>query len=195
MRKVQMNSNDESGPGIGLSFTRRMPLSWKCFAATAGGREERVERMRNERLLQLLLFFDEYHNDRRDEEGDHKSDLERVEAKLDAVIHLLRFLIEQNEGGADESLVTVAAHHLEWTEEKRNTPARRDRVWVLLEIDPRLPQALKLAAEVVQLTPIGADQVKVRVKLSDQGGRAQEALEKLIFRIHRREIARIRSGG
>jgi len=188
-----MNNKEQSEAGIGLSFARRMPLSWQRFKTDADGQEAGGESMRNERLLQLFLLYDDYHPDRREEEREYNNDLERVEAKLDAVIQLLGFLIRQRESNSGEHLVSVAAHFLEWDDEKQNTPATGDRLWVFLDIDPRLPQSLKMAGSVVQLTPVEADRIKVRVKLEDQGERIQEVLEKLIFRIHRREIARLRS--
>lgn len=188
-----MNNNQNSGPDIGLSFTRRMGLSWEHSDSDPGNIEAEADHMRNERLFQLILLYDEYPKERRDVASEQTSDLERMEAKLDAVIHLLAFLIAESESGAGERLVNLAAHHLEWEEGRLTSPAAGDRLCILLEIDPRLPRALKMAARVTQLTPIDADCVRVRVALEDQGERVQDALEKLIFRIHRREIARKRS--
>lgn len=175
-----MNSEENDEPELGLSFIRLMPLSWQLSDADAGSLKEEQQRMRNERLFQLLLLYDEYPIDRRDEEMEHASELDRVEAKLDAVIQLLAILIAERNSGSGERLVTVAAHHLQWIEDKMTSPADGDRLQICLEVDPRLPQPLKMTARVVQLKPVAADGIRVRVKLEDQGERIQQALEKLI---------------
>lgn len=188
-----MNGNENSGPGIGLSFTRLMPLAWQRVGKDADASASEAEQNRNERLLQLLLLYDDYPADRRNQEGEHSGDLERIEAKLDAVIHLLASLISQRESGLEKRLVSVAAQYLEWIEGKLTAPAAGDPLCILLEIDPRIPQPLKMVAQTVQLKPVDDDNVRVRVKLQNPGERAQEALEKMIFRIHRREVARWRT--
>ncbi|MCB1751628.1 MAG: PilZ domain-containing protein [Gammaproteobacteria bacterium] len=189
-----MTTVEISEPGKGLSFTGHMPLSWKQLDADAREYEEAAVRARNGRLFQLLLLYDEYPAERRDEEGEHTGELERLEAKLDAVIQLLAFLIAERNRPAEKRPVTVTAHHLAWVERSGVSPVAGERLRILLEIDPRLPQPLELTARVVRLEPAGNGAVRVQAALEDQGERVQEALEKLIFRIHRREIARMRSG-
>lgn len=74
-----MNSKEISEPGIGLSFTRLMPLTWQQAETDAGGLETEVEQIRNDRLLQLLLLYDDYPADRRDQEGEHTIRLAALE--------------------------------------------------------------------------------------------------------------------
>ena len=189
-----MHNETSSGPEIGLSFTSQMHLTWQPFAQATELRDNTEElRLRNRRLLQLLLFYDGYHPEQRTEEIDQKNGLDRIEAKLDAVIQLLSFLCSQPDTDEEQRLVSLSAHYLEWAETEQIAPAVGERLHIRLGIDPRLPQPLELVGSVVQRIPQEVDRVKVRIALHDLGEPLQGILEKVIFRGHRREIARIRA--
>lgn len=188
-----MSGDKIDDSGIGLSFSSRMPLRWQRLDPDTDGFAAQRERLRNERLLQLLLLYDDYPIERRDGEGEQNSDLARLEAKLDAIIQLFATLIKGSEEEAPVRLVTISANYLEWEDRQLDGLALQDRLWILLQIDPRLPQPLKMAGSVVQITYVENSAAKIRVQLDKLGEFGQQALEKLIFRMHRREIALLRA--
>ena len=72
-----MNLKDNGEPDTGLNFTRRMPLFGQLFDEDVCDLEMEAQRMRNKRVFQLLLLYDEYPIERRNEEGGkHTSELD-----------------------------------------------------------------------------------------------------------------------
>lgn len=72
--KERMNGNENSESGFGLSFTRLMPLNWQHPEKDAAVFAVELEQLRNERLLRLLLFYDDYPIERRNQTGEHEGE-------------------------------------------------------------------------------------------------------------------------
>ena len=185
-----MNSNNDGPFESGLTHRQPMALSWETrqdseepeLLAAADG---------NARLLQTLPIFEERRAEQGEDETERSQDLLRLEAKLDTLLELVSELLRARRQRPLLVPVTLGADGMAWTQ-AGEVPAPEQRIWVDLYVDEHLPRALRLAARVIAVNPDG-NQYRVLVIFEHLGESVADLLEKLIFRHHRREVARIRS--
>jgi len=144
--------------------------------------------IRNQRLLQGLIALDD---SRRSDEGERSPEMIRLESKLDLLLDMMAVLVQRGEQHLRRTPVRLAASWLEW-QGVDGAVQVGEQVWVYLQIDPRLPQPLKLLAQVVTAEGAG-EYARVHVRLTQLSEECRDLLEKVIFRYHRREIARMRA--
>jgi len=166
----------------GLSCTSEMPLAWHPASLEEN---ERQRMMREAALLLNALNQTESSHDLESSGADNRR-FERLEAKLDLVLHLLARTLEP---GASPSIrnVTLSPLAVEWNDEHlpiAGTP-------LILELRPseHLPLTLRLPAVAQNSLPglARASLIKLPEALDD-------ALHQFVFRRHRQAI-RARAGG
>ena len=120
-------------------------------------------------------------------EADHKidRDIQRVEAKLDLVLQLLRRMLEQHQNPPPAASLRLAPLEVAWpvkVDMEMNSTVQLD-----IYLDPRLPQPVYLCGHVVTNE---AGWVIVTLHHPDES--AAEAWQRWLFRQHRHQIAKIR---
>lgn len=185
-----MNSKDDGTFDTGLTHRQQMALSWEPPQRAEESRL-RILAEANARLLQILPVFEEQRTEQVEEEAERSQDMLRLETKLDLLLELVSDLIREQQQWPMLAPVTLRADGMAWVQAGR-VPAPEQRIWVDLYIDQRLPRALRLAARVIAVNEEG-ERHRIVVGFEQLGENVSELLEKLIFRHHRREVARMRS--
>ncbi|MGA7800086.1 MAG: PilZ domain-containing protein [Gammaproteobacteria bacterium] len=187
-----MNDATDNVLGDGLVFEAALPLRWRApDSASEEGSVQAIHR-RSLEFLHTLLAFGEHLAEPMEEEPGHRgAELVRIDAKLNLLLDLVgRFLVHQQALPAPVP-VRLGARGLEWTE--RNGPSSdTGELLVDLFLDAEIPRPLELLTR-VRSRKVGADglvTVQVHFELLDEA--LKDALERYIFREHRRSIARQR---
>lgn len=155
-------------------------VSWQAMAAPCT--EAELLRM-NDRNLLVLNAIDVMDAHRHASDSDENDalhlDVQRIEAKVDLLLDLMNQLLKAKEGGAQSWHLLLTASSVTWQQHPLS-PRVGDYLLLDLYIHPSVSMPIRLPMECV----------------STQQGRfygispaLQNALDKLIFRQHRRAIA------
>ncbi|RMD79164.1 MAG: hypothetical protein D6809_04270 [Gammaproteobacteria bacterium] len=181
----------------GLSYEDHLPVRWVAGPVPeAEGTRTRLEE-ENEQALRALALLEERLPERPAEGGGEEhaqpaaQELARVEAKLNLILALVGQLVARDRAVPPARPVRLGADGLSW-EAEGPVPAPGERGLVEVYPVPRWPQPLRLPARVVAVEPVGEGRHRVCVHYEAMGETAREALEKLVFRHHRRSVARAR---
>lgn len=172
----------------GLVWEDRLPWRWiPLQTAPEDALLARVDAA-NEALLRTLTVMEE--TGRTPEEPAAETpaqELLRLERKLDILLDLVAELLRRDLELPEPQPLRLTA---EGAELPRPVQAPAEG-WGVLELFPsaHLPRALSLYATVVSDAPPG----RLRVRFQGLGMGAREALERHIFRRHRRAVARARA--
>lgn len=162
----------------------RLPLAWQPLE------EARLEELRpvldshNQSVLQAILFLEHQHRDVAEDDPGLGQDLHRLEAKLDLILQLLA----ESMSGAGQLParvpVRIEAGEIRWA-----CSGTEPRGLVLVEVYPsaRFPRPLRLAVRLDD-GPAGV----ARGHFLGLEEAAQDALQRLLFLVHRRAVARAR---
>lgn len=168
--------------GNALYFEGRLPLSWQRSQRAHTAATEASVLQANTEVLRILSSLDEHAVSGHTEEAERGQELMRLEAKLDLVLDLLGHLLRRDTVLPVPSPVRLSASALEWT--GSDLPDTGTSIVLEVYLDERYPRPLRLFAQVAAVTQ---DRCLARFSLSDDVMR--DALEKFIFRHHRRSIA------
>lgn len=166
----------------GLSCTSEMPLAWHPASLDEN---ERQRMMREAALLLNALNQMESSHDLESGGADSRR-FERLEAKLDLVLHLLARALEPGAAPGIRN-VTLSPLAVEWNEP--HPPIAGASVIVELRPSEHLPLTLRLPAQARDPLPGLA-----RASLVNPPEALDEALHQFVFRRHRQAI-RARAGG
>lgn len=170
--------------GIGVVYEDRLPLS----ATILSSPWESSQRLRLEQgnvdLLKTLVALEEGSSEFNGEE-EKDPDLQRVEFKVNLVLDLVARLYMDHLALPPLTPLRLSGETLEWLE----TPVPPLGTWVQVQlyISQRFPQPLILSGSVV---PSAVDSAyPCCIRLDGLSQPLQDALERFIFRHHRRLVA------
>jgi len=185
-----MSAERQTEPaGIGVVYEDRLPLA----VTVLSGPWEPSQRLRLEQgnvdLLRTLVALEEVSSDSGGEE-EKDPDLQRVEFKVNLVLDMVARLYMEHLAIPPLAPVRLSGEFLEWLD----SPCAPAGTWlqVQLYISQRFPQPLILlgtAAAVPADSPYPC-----RIRLEGVSQPLQDALERFIFRHHRRLVAYQRRG-
>jgi hypothetical protein len=172
--------------GDALGFDDRLPLAF-----SAGGQPGGHWRAQATLLLRALALFDESRDADCDDADPQRVELHRIEAKLDVVIALLGSVL----GERANALPPVV---LRWSRvgvrfRAAATPALGAGC-LRLQPDSRLPQVIELPVDVVAVRPEAEGDSTVWARFVGVDEPLEAALERHVFRRHRRQVAESRRG-
>lgn len=167
--------------GDNLLLEERLPLRWHAFAVDAA--EQHALAVSNEETLRVILSLDDHHTETV-EESELGPELARIEMRLNLVLELVSQVLAQQLALPRALLVTLSARAATW---KAAEPLAAVPGVLELYVSTRYPRPLQLPA----LLTVKANGT-VEAVFTDLGPAAQELLERLIFRHHRRQIAATR---
>lgn len=170
-----------------LRYEDIVPLRWQQIEVLPEEREQERIALENIRLLQLLPSLEGSPGPVDDEEPPRY--IQTLELRLQLLTELLADLLAQSRPLPPERPLGITAETLDWLE--GNPPAVGALLLVEVFLHPLLPRPLRLPAEVVAVEARKEGQ-QVLARLHVNAEVAQAELEKLIFRQHRRVIARQR---
>ncbi len=184
--------NIETSPlSEGLIHEAELPMRWSIVEAKPTGSEVSRAWQRNGQLLHILLASEDHKPGLLDEQGDRSQELQRVEAKLDLLLALVSELVRQEGAPGQERPLKLGAGGLSWMG-SGSAPAPEQYLWIELALDPLLPSPLQLPAKVLE-TEQGLEVFTVLAAFVGQDEEFRELLQKVLFRYHRRAIARIKA--
>ena len=185
--------NSEANPlADSLVYTATLPLSWTPRDHDCSDSEYVRVAEHNEHVLRCANLLGEQIRERVDEESETDSALMRLEAKVNLLLELVSKLDQRINQIPEAIQVRLASNGIEWIC-GGTPPALDSSIWINLHIDNRIPEAMKIPARVLTLCeePNGTS---VGAKFESLGEIAQELMEKIIFRHHRRMVAQSRAG-
>jgi hypothetical protein len=184
-------SDEESHPlQDTLIYEDELPLRWQVRSDQRHSESMTRIAEKNERLLRSINLLAEQGHERSEEEGEHEAALVRLETKVDLLLDLFSRIGLEAGGQPPSAIIRLSAQGMEWLSEGE-VPAEGQMIWVWLYLEPRLPEAVQFPAQILGVETEGP-QHKVLARFESLGEGAQNLLEKMIFRHHRRQVAQQR---
>lgn len=185
-----MNAAHTTTLGQGVLYETRMPLAWKSLKERPNDQQLLPLNDHNETVLRTVLSLEEVGGEHSDESAGSAQELVRLEAKINLMLNLVGQLLASQSAIPPKASVCLGAQSLEWSGAKVPGPGQ----WVLVEIylHPSYPLPLRLIG--LAEAPSGnLNSPAAAITFSGLSDAVQDALEKLIFRHHRRAIAQARA--
>ena len=174
---------DEALFGDALGCEERLPAAFVPGASAAPGAAAR-----DLMLLRALSMMEEGADGERDDADPRGAEMARIEAKLDLVLALLGAAV----AARAEPLPPLSLRWSRLGARLRLPSAPASPAGVLrVHLDPRLPQPLELPARLVGTEPLGAECL-AWLRFDDLDPALEAALERHVFRRHRRAVAEAR---
>ncbi len=174
----------------GLGVMKRMPLCWEIHDDGDGELSQSRRQQENLRLRRALLVMDERVQETKDQGAVVAPELLRIESKLDLLMELVVRLMPDALPAQQDLWLGVEG--IGWQDAQAVDLRPGDSLCCHLYPDSRIPLALHLSGRVLRLQNQGA---LCAVALAYQGLSEEEGelLQRYIFRLHRRQIARGRA--
>ena len=175
--------------GDGLVFEDAMPLSW-AEAPLVDGIDLARMNADNAQLLGAESSLEEarVHDAIKDESPALAHELQRLEFKLNILLRLTAELSARHNALPRPASVRLSAAGLEWVGAAADGPRVGTTGVLTLYINPALPQPLKLSCRVVGERQADGRRV-VQLQFAGLSDSVAEAINRLIFRHHRRLVA------
>lgn len=171
----------------GLSFRAHLPVAWTSGPLPDAGEQARI-RDNNLTLLRALNALEERPAES-GEEG-HSAEMRRLESRLDLALVLLGRLLREREAVPDPRELRMSAAGIAWTPGEP-VPAVGATGVIEVYLTTHAPQPLSLPATIQASGDEAGNpgEFPREAVFEDPGDSVRDALEKLIFRYHRREVA------
>lgn len=170
----------------GLSFRARLPVGWQSRSLPDPGEHARI-RENNLTLLRALNALEERSGEGGEEA--HSAELRRLESRLDLVLVLMGRLLREQEVIPGARELRMSSSGLSWVP-AAPVPEIGETGLVEIYLAAHAPQPLTLAATIqVADEEVAAGENASEAIFEEPGDSVRDALEKLIFRYHRREVA------
>lgn len=178
--------------GTGLVYTDTIPFSWRELGAWPAGAAAASIAYGSQQVLRLVLSLEEQSPEPSGDAEPEHEDIARLELKLNLLIDLVGQLLAQSALIPPPVTVSMSATGLEWS--GATAPQPGACVELALYPSPRYPRPVVLPGFVDAVEPV-AGGFRTRVIFPELGAPLQDALERFIFRHHRRTIAHRRETG
>jgi len=181
---------DAQGDGDGLFYEDSLPLRWREIGPTVTPAQALNIQQSNEQILRNLAVVDEHRLDLAEEAHPQViQELTRLDSKINLLLDMVGQLVSRQLELPEPVPVRLGPDRLQWISAR--SPSVGDRIAVEIYLNPRYPSAMTLLGTVAKVNA-GADGFFVEMAYADGGEGQRNALEKLIFRRHRRSVAQAR---
>ncbi len=181
-----------SSTGKALVYEDQVPLRWSPVEAPLPAAQLASLDQRNEEMLAFIAALEEYKGDGADDEHEpHRQELLRVEHKINLLLEMVGQLLARHADLPGAVPVRLSPGAIEWRSE--NAPAVGERLLLEIFINKKYPSPLVFPGRVRQVD--AQDQggaARIVVEFEQGSDAVTHALEKMIFRHHRRRIAHVR---
>jgi hypothetical protein len=177
------------GPAAGseLSWEDRLPLAWRPIPAASGNEIAHLYDAALTRLHAILSVGEALAADPTEEAAPRAQEWLRLEARLNLLLAMVGELLAAQRPAPAPRTVRLGGAWIEW--EDPQPPAPGDALAIDLYLNPALPDAVTLPAVVRSVGGAGTGSAAVRATFPDLPPSVRNAIEKLIFRWHRRRVA------
>lgn len=174
----------------GVTLQAHVPLAWEPLSETPDAAAvEALNREAIDLLAVVLDWHEARRSDKQDETAACAAELARLEGKLNLLMGLVGELVRQGQGSPKARRVEVNAQGVCWDSPDQMEPGAHGLVSVYLLTE--IPKPLELPVRVVAVERRG--QVwRVCGHFIHLDPVVTDALERLVFRQHRRSVARKR---
>lgn len=183
---IKKNKKDSSE----LNYEDTLPLSWARMKTPV--KESTSIRMNEAAfsILQAVMACDDAPAlDHPDELSSVEQEVLRIDTKLTLLIELVGDLLAHTGLTAQKTKVTIGSQKISWLTD--DPPAPGGRICISLCLIPGVPKPVDLMAEAVLIEP-DRKGYRVEADLVGLSPSVTDLLEKIIFRHHRRIVARAR---
>lgn len=172
-----------------LAFAGELRLEWHAIASPPAAEELMRLRDANLTVLNLVSAVEEHRTEASDEEASSGLDLLRLDAKLNLLLELMQRMAARDREPPARRSVRLNAHGVALPADAA-APAVGGTVVACIHLDACRAMPLELVARVMALSDPGW----VLLAFIEQGPAMEEALDRLVFRYHRRQVAIERRG-
>lgn len=176
--------------GSSIIYEDRLPLKVERYA----GEPENGELLRigqqNEEVLRMVMSLDDVASTNKNDDSERNSDVQRLEFKVNLILDMLGELYSQNSNLPESTPIKLGAYAASWMiAETESPPALNDYVALNIYLTRRYPRPLVLFAQVVNVSECETGEKWVDVDLLSMPPQTLDALERFVFRQHRRFVA------
>jgi hypothetical protein len=177
------------GPAAGseLSWEDRLPLAWRPIPAGSGPEVAHLYDAALTRLHAILSVGEALAADPTEDATPRTQEWLRLEARLNLLLAMVGELLAAQRPAPAPRAVRLGGAWIAW--EDPQPPAPGDALAVDLYLNPALPDAVTLPVVVNSVSGAGTAPGTVQATFPDLPPSVRNALEKLIFRWHRRRVA------
>lgn len=183
------------GPPAGgeLSWEDWLPLAWRAAPAGSAAETSHLYDSALTRLNAILTVGEALGVEPSEDGPPRAQDMVRLEARLNLLLAMVGELLAAQRPRPAARAVRLGGAWIEWRDPQ--PPAVGDTLAVELYLNPSLPDAVTLPAVVDAVHRPESGQETVHASFPDLPPNVRNALEKLIFRWHRRRVAEQRRAG
>lgn len=175
--------------GLPIHLTKKLPLLWHlCEKQSLDQEVEDWQSLNEQTLLNLTLFDDSSSNIQMPIDNDNTG-LEILNKKINLLSQLLQYYLQQQVRLPDKKQVCLSANGIEWQQQQALNFVAGDYIKIELILNVIYPRPLEIACCVQDLQQSNAH-YKIVCDFYRLGENVAELLEKMLFRHHRREIAK-----
>ncbi|HHS83851.1 MAG TPA: hypothetical protein ENK38_02865 [Gammaproteobacteria bacterium] len=188
---MKQNNLDNKDMLTALCYQEVIPVEWELLKQPVNAAQQQRYQHDNAVLLQGLLVVDEQPIVEHDEElSSLGQELQRIDHKLNLVLELLSQTLRSWRSLPPPVPVRLTVDGVEWDLEQELPTG--EPVLLKLYLSPVFPNPF-IATGRVQSRRIREDHnPTVTVGFDELGGQVRDALEKVVFRQHRRKVAQAR---
>jgi hypothetical protein len=177
--------NTKEPAGEGPAYHDRLPLRWHTLEQLPSGPEAERLAEANARVLTAVALLEE-HSQLPDEPSATELELHRIHHKLNLLLELIGSFLQQQAPRPETTALRLSWRGLSWTAGGA-TPAPGEVGLVELHLSPALPLPLRWPARIVS-----AAAGEVGAEFAPVPEFCQMALERHVFKHHRRRVAETR---
>lgn len=165
---------------MALSLEKRLPLAWEVLSGFPDEAELTALQVADQEVLRTIAFLEEAFL----EEG--KGDVARLDFKLNLILDLVSQIFIHQVPLPRAVPVVLTPQKLQWEDDLAPLPGKVVEVRLYLSL--RYPRPVRLVGKVERVEPVASGK-RTTLSLAGLSDAIREALEKLIFRHHRRAVA------
>lgn len=170
--------------GEALTCGTDVPVALRTLAPDSVTIERALDQ--SETILRSLALIEDSPHEERDEHGPKDVALHRMEAKLNLVLETLASMLRRDRGELPMQRIRWSRHGVEMRHTEAQPPAKG---FLLIQPLVWLPQRLELPVVSLAHRPLEAGGCTVWLQFKPLTPHLQQALERHLFRLHRRELA------
>ncbi len=175
----------------GLVYEDVVPLRWRKIDTQVPAAQLANIYSQNEEMLRFIAALEEYGAANTDEENSaHLHELARVENKINLLLDMVGQLLARQTDMPQAVLIRLSPDAIQWQSD--HVPATGDQLLLDVYINKKHPNPLVFLGCVHQVEALN-NGFSVIVEFKNTSEAVASALEKMIFRQHRRQIASLRT--
>jgi len=177
------------GPAVGaeLCWEDWLPVGWRLSPVVSGAELSHLYDAALTRLNAVLTVGEALAAESPDEAPPRAQDILRLEARLNLLLAMVGELLAAQRPRPPARAVRLGGGWVEWRDPQ--PPAVGDALAIDLYLNPSIPDAVTLPARVESVGELRQGQAVVHATFLEIPPSVLNAMEKLVFRWHRRRVA------